>query len=166
MREWQDREWQDKAERAEAEVERLTARVAGLQGMLEDAQEDKKQAQQDLSDLADEMIYEGNSVGYIYTKMHCYGDQLRPAYDALRTLGWDGTACHDNSERAASIKTWAANLVARLAKAEGVLQDIEIKLMDHFVAVEGDVDSVAYGCIEDIIAYLTEQGAETQEKTP
>ena len=47
---------------------------------------------------ANELIYEGNSISYIYTKMKCYSDQVGMAYDALRKLGFDTSLPNGNKE--------------------------------------------------------------------
>lgn len=61
--------------------------------------------------------YRGNSVGFIYDKMTCYGDQVRMAFNALRTLGWVDD-CRDNDQRRISIELWTQETAGKWTDVE------------------------------------------------
>lgn len=69
--------------------------------------EERDEAAQRCDDLANTMIYKGNSVAYIYSKSRKYGDAL---IDALGALSEAGIVCDEKTSVTDGIRLLAAKL--------------------------------------------------------
>ena len=60
------------------------------------------------------LVYRGNSVGYIFDKMQCYREQVSTMVEALRIIGIDYSVGIDNIERRKYVLQEAEKLAEKI----------------------------------------------------
>lgn len=111
-----------------SKVEDLIADVAAARRERDEAIEEKEYAEHQLALLANEMVYEGNSVGWIYSKAKNYGDALLKAWDALKLTG---VKCDGNTSVADAILIRGAKVAELVAAAECAYTMLGLVHDDH-----------------------------------
>lgn len=84
--------------------------VAAARRERDEAIEEKEYAELELAYLANEMVYEGNSIGWIASKAKKYGDALHRAWTALTEAGGK---CDGQTELAEAIRQHFAAIAAQ-----------------------------------------------------
>lgn len=113
-------------------VEKKAGRLYTLQ-MAKDKIEGLMEENSLLDNALAAQTYQGNSVGYIYDKMHCYKDAVGTMGNIMQTLGQAFTDFgDDNIERRSNGLRWAERVAEERSRMRDALEEVQKAIVCYY----------------------------------